>query len=80
VECVLLRLNIYVQSSRRGGRAIRTDFLIVPYLVLEEREISDFGFGDYLSLAAIGIGIPLAVFFVLGYVVHWARQASEANP
>jgi hypothetical protein len=43
------------------------------------KEISDFGFGDYFSLAAIGIGIPLAVF-VLGYVVCWARQASEAKP
>jgi hypothetical protein len=32
-----------------------------------------------LSLAAIGLGIPLAVF-VLGYVVCWARQASEAKP
>jgi hypothetical protein len=41
--------------------------------------ISEFGFGDYLSLAAIEIGIPLAVF-VLGYVVCWARQASEAKP
>jgi hypothetical protein len=45
----------------------------------ERREISDFGFGDYLSLAAIGIGIPLAIF-VLGYVVCWARQANETQP
>ena len=45
----------------------------------EWREISEFGFGDYFSLSAIWLGIPLAVF-VLGYVVWWARQASEAKP
>jgi len=45
----------------------------------EWKEISEFGFEDYLGLSAIWLGIPLAVF-VLGYVVWRARQASEAKP
>jgi len=45
----------------------------------EWKEISEFGFEDYLSLSAIWLGIPLAVF-VLGYAIWRARQASEAKP
>jgi hypothetical protein len=42
-------------------------------------ELKDFGFGDYLSLTAIGIGIPLAVLMV-GYGVWWVAGGFKRNP
>jgi hypothetical protein len=42
-------------------------------------ELKDFGFGDYLSLIAIGIGIPLAVL-ILGYGVWWLVAGFKRNP
>jgi len=40
-------------------------------------ELKDFGFGDYFSLAAIGIGIPLAVL-IIGWVIVGFRRNPRA--
>ena len=39
---------------------------------------SDFALGDYLSLAAIGIGIPLAVL-MLGFAACWVAAGSKSK-
>jgi hypothetical protein len=42
------------------------------------KELKEFAFADYLSLAAIGIGIPLAVL-ILGYGVWWVAAEFKRN-
>jgi len=42
------------------------------------KELKEFALGDYLSLAAIGIGIPLAVL-ILGYGVWWVAAEFKRN-
>ena len=42
------------------------------------RAASDFAFGDYLSLAAIGIGIPLAVL-ILGCGAWWVAAGFKSK-
>ena len=41
-------------------------------------ELKDFALGDYLSLAAIGIGVPLVVL-ILGYGAWWVVAGFKRN-
>ena len=42
------------------------------------RELKDFNLEDYLSLTAIGIGIPLAAL-ILGYGAWWVAAGFKRN-
>jgi hypothetical protein len=70
----------YVWFSRIAGAEDTTgEYFLAFHTDFGEgwKELKDFGLGDYLSLAAIGIGIPLAVL-IIGWIIAGFRRNSRA--
>jgi len=71
----------YVWSSRiDGAEDAHGERLLAFHTDFGEgwMELKDFALGDYLSLTAIGIGIPLAVL-ILGYGAWWVAAEFKRN-
>jgi hypothetical protein len=71
----------YVWGSRLDGAEDATGERILAFHTDFGKgwtELKDFALGDYLSLAAIGIGIPLAVL-ILGCGVWWVAAGYTRN-
>src|SRR5262249_23230850 len=77
----LISWAAYVWLSRIEGAE---DTIVEHFLAFHTdfgsgwKAVSAFALGDYLSLAAIGIGIPLAVL-IFGYSIWWVAAGFKRN-